>query len=73
MLGTHPKGGHSASLRDREKIAFRCARTPPSIFHQSSPNLEEYIPAIRGGGGGGGDLRWLVPSTRNSFKRNGLT
>ena len=34
-------------LRDNEKIMFHCPETPPSIFCQSSPNLEEYITAIQ--------------------------
>ena len=35
------------TVRYREMNVFRCPETP-SIFHQSSPNLEECIMAIRG-------------------------
>ena len=35
-------------LRDRGKIMFCCSQILPSMFHQSSPNLEEYIMAIQG-------------------------
>ena len=34
-------------LRDREKVMFRCPESP-SVFHPSSPNVEEYITAIQG-------------------------
>ena len=49
----HPSSFHFYSLchiyvRDRENIMFRCPQTPPSIFYQPSPNLEEYVMAIQG-------------------------
>ena len=30
-------------LRNREKIIFCCSQTHPSIFNQSSPNLDEVV------------------------------
>ena len=43
-----PSCPSSGVMGDREKIAFGCARTPPSIFHQFLSNVEEYITEIRG-------------------------
>ena len=36
------------TLRDRKKIVFRCAETPPSILNQSAPNVEEHITVTQG-------------------------
>ena len=52
MIATQLKGlggrrNKECRLRDREKIVFPFPETPPSVLHQSSPNLEEYIMAIQ--------------------------